>query len=316
METIILELTLPKTNNKKIVKVDSYPVKLGRGYENDIIIPDDYVSINHLSLGFQDGRLTITDLDSDNGVYLDKVRIISETQVDFEQTFKVGKTNIRVLKPDFSLPATKKLNINKSFIEKYKIVIIAWTSLILSLILEVINDFYHTYEKIEFIKLFEDLPGIVSFLLIFAAVFTLISKLSKKESSFHYQLLLVSLFTIFIDIIINTVVVLHFNAPFKLVQGLTLCLFIFPLACYALIKLFQNSTNISIKNLRIYIITIVYLGYGVISLSSYISSVGYSPKLKYNHELLPKYFKIRKSKSLEEYTNESMELFEKTDISE
>jgi hypothetical protein len=50
-------------------------VSIGKGKQNDIVLPDDSVSTTHARLEFQDGAWRLTDLNSTNGTYVESVRL-------------------------------------------------------------------------------------------------------------------------------------------------------------------------------------------------------------------------------------------------
>ena len=73
-------------------------VRIGRGYDNDVIVDDPYVAAQHLHV-FRDetGQLVVEDLGSANGMFLDggKSRLARLT-VDGRQPIRIGQTYLRV----------------------------------------------------------------------------------------------------------------------------------------------------------------------------------------------------------------------------
>ena len=57
-------------NEQKVVILEPREVRLGRGTDNDIVLPDFSVSRRHAALRFEDGAWWVHDLDSTNGVQL------------------------------------------------------------------------------------------------------------------------------------------------------------------------------------------------------------------------------------------------------
>jgi hypothetical protein len=73
-------------------------VRIGRGYDNDVILDDPYVAARHMRI-FRDesGRLVAEDVGSANGMYLDRER--SRRQrivVDGERPIRIGHTYLRI----------------------------------------------------------------------------------------------------------------------------------------------------------------------------------------------------------------------------
>lgn len=73
-------------------------VRIGRGYDNDVIVDDPYVAARHLRI-FRDerGQLVAEDLGSANGTFLDGGRNrLASLIVDGRQPIRIGQTYLRV----------------------------------------------------------------------------------------------------------------------------------------------------------------------------------------------------------------------------
>lgn len=69
---------------------------LGRSEEADIMIDDPYASEFHLRLVAQEGGLTLHDLGSTNGTYLNGRRVTAPTELRRGDAVQVGKTVMEV----------------------------------------------------------------------------------------------------------------------------------------------------------------------------------------------------------------------------
>jgi FHA domain len=72
--------------------------RIGRGYDNDVVVDDPYVAANHLRV-FRDeaGQLAAEDMGSVNGTYLDGSRSRSaRIVINGKDTIRIGHTSIRV----------------------------------------------------------------------------------------------------------------------------------------------------------------------------------------------------------------------------
>ena len=77
--------------------------RIGRGYNNDIILDDPYVAAEHLRL-FRDGsgQLVVEDLGSANGVYLNgSAQRLARIIVDGKQPIRIGQTFLRIREANF-----------------------------------------------------------------------------------------------------------------------------------------------------------------------------------------------------------------------
>ncbi|GIU92785.1 MAG: phosphopeptide-binding protein [Acidimicrobiia bacterium] len=74
--------------------VDS--VVVGRSPKADIVLDDPYASEFHLRLTHRDGRLTVTDLGSTNGTYVNGRRLSTPVDLARGDAIQVGKTVMEV----------------------------------------------------------------------------------------------------------------------------------------------------------------------------------------------------------------------------
>ncbi|HEY7563703.1 MAG TPA: FHA domain-containing protein [Acidimicrobiia bacterium] len=69
---------------------------LGRSDQSDVILEDPYASEFHLRLVALDGTLTVSDLGSTNGTYVNGRRITTPTNLRRGDALQVGKTVMEV----------------------------------------------------------------------------------------------------------------------------------------------------------------------------------------------------------------------------
>jgi len=84
-------------------------VRVGRGYDNDVVIDDPYVAPRHVRV-FRDeeGQLVAEDLGSVNGLYLDRdSRRRERISIDPERPVRVGHTLVRVRGGDYAVKAER-----------------------------------------------------------------------------------------------------------------------------------------------------------------------------------------------------------------
>lgn len=71
-------------------------VAMGRSDEADVVLEDPYASEFHLRLVAQDGGLTLHDLGSTNGTYVNGRRVSAPTQLRQGDTIQVGKSVMEI----------------------------------------------------------------------------------------------------------------------------------------------------------------------------------------------------------------------------
>lgn len=76
------------------LKVEDFPVLIGRSDEADICLPDHWVSRRHCELVLIDGRVLVVDLGSRHGTYVNDHRV-DEAWLEPGDELSVGLTTIR-----------------------------------------------------------------------------------------------------------------------------------------------------------------------------------------------------------------------------
>jgi len=69
---------------------------LGRSSETDVVLDDPYASEFHMRLVAQDNGITLHDLGSTNGTYVNGRRVTAPTQLRRGDTIQIGKTVMEV----------------------------------------------------------------------------------------------------------------------------------------------------------------------------------------------------------------------------
>jgi hypothetical protein len=83
--------------------VSELPFRIGRAYENDLILDDPTVGPNHAVLERNDGALSLTDLDSVNGLVHERAKR-ERIPVGEDTTVRLGRSVLRFRSPAFVVP--------------------------------------------------------------------------------------------------------------------------------------------------------------------------------------------------------------------
>jgi len=85
--------------------VDQFPIRIGRGYDSDVILDDPYVAPTHCLLD-EDGAggYRLQPLDADHPVELSGRRLIRPTALGAEDVFRCGHTQLRLRPAHFPVP--------------------------------------------------------------------------------------------------------------------------------------------------------------------------------------------------------------------
>ena len=86
-------------------KVATLPIRIGRGYDNDVILDDAHSAAAHAIVDADDnGQLLLRDLGSKNGSYVSGKRL-SSTAITGNTEVRLGHTRLRIRSADFAVPA-------------------------------------------------------------------------------------------------------------------------------------------------------------------------------------------------------------------
>lgn len=113
MELIIERIT----RNKKVLsfhKVSGDKIKIGRAYDNDVVLQEEHVNPYHVEIDIydEDDVIVMTDLQTVNGVKTERdEKVEGNIRVSSGDVFTLGKTHIRILKSDHQVSATKELSV-------------------------------------------------------------------------------------------------------------------------------------------------------------------------------------------------------------
>lgn len=82
-------------------RVAALPIRVGRAYDNDFIVDDDYAAPHHVQIdAAADGKLLLRDLGTRNGI-VHKGRRVTELALDGDTVVRMGHTSLRVRGADF-----------------------------------------------------------------------------------------------------------------------------------------------------------------------------------------------------------------------
>lgn len=107
---VIIEVLGWGGRRRQYYKVDADQVSIGRGYDNDIVLPDPHISANHLRLDASGDGWAITDLESMNGLQVIKNPSPDASILASGSEIKLGRTRLRILAERHPLEATKLLH--------------------------------------------------------------------------------------------------------------------------------------------------------------------------------------------------------------
>ncbi|MFI6363754.1 BTAD domain-containing putative transcriptional regulator [Nocardia sp. NPDC050630] len=101
-----------RVGDGEAIAIPATGLRIGREWDNDIVLDDARVSRKHARIVPRDNRIFIRDRDSANGVYVNGVPIGADTALADGDVIRIGSTTLRYEMPDRGTPpeATSRTN--------------------------------------------------------------------------------------------------------------------------------------------------------------------------------------------------------------
>jgi hypothetical protein len=189
VEKIIIEIQHPHRAPIAYDAFQQHEIRIGRGYHNDIIIPDPFVSDNHAVIRYEDDHWVIVDQATKNGVFIEKLnQTVEHFSLVSGDYILMGKTRVRFLLPDHPVPAAQSIVLSNKFIKLVSRPSIAWSIVAGTLFCYGINFFLENSEVSTPEGLITESIIIFIFMLIWAGLWAFVGRLIKHKMQFCAQL--------------------------------------------------------------------------------------------------------------------------------
>lgn len=88
-------------------KIESFPVTVGRAFDNDVILQDVTISPHHLVIEKEEGQLYLRNLSTENGTKIGRKKMGEErVEVETPTTFHISNIKARILATDMQVEET------------------------------------------------------------------------------------------------------------------------------------------------------------------------------------------------------------------
>ena len=177
-------------------RVERFPVRIGRAYDNDIILDDPYISENHMEI-IQDGNghILVTDLNSDNGMFsLHPLQRHDVINLDNNQRIRIGHTDLRFRSTSHPVRETyidRGTPSRLHFILTTTIMLpVIW---LLTALLMLSMHYLQSSDDVTLVRLFGEILPVFIFIVVWAFAWSIASKIVTHKFYFAFHAMLVSL---------------------------------------------------------------------------------------------------------------------------
>jgi hypothetical protein len=160
------------------LRVESLPIRLGRGYDNDIILDDDYAAASHARIERDAaGRLVMRDLGSKNG--LDhRGRRLAEVVLSGDTVVRIGHTSLRVRAAGF--PVAPELE-DRTF-HRWEGALPGAAGLLLAGCVVLFGRWLSDTQYVEFARYFEALAAGIGAVLLWGGAWAFVNRLFGRHA--------------------------------------------------------------------------------------------------------------------------------------
>ena len=316
MEKVIIEIIHANRLRKEYRVFHSLPVKIGRGFDNDIIIPDPYLSENHVIINREtEGEgWFIEDLNSRNGLYSvkDKKNVL-RARINSGDIFEIGKTRICIMSPAHAVPPALPIVRMSRFLTKISRPVPLCLLSVLMLSVFAVSGYLESHDEVQQTAIIMGCIGVYLAILGWCGIWALIGRIIKSRSQFAVQLAVTCLFSIFLIPleIFNSIINYATRSTLfdELIETLIYSIFTAALLFYNL----SIATNLSAIKKYATILGIVLIIMMMETLSYYDGRNEFSNHPEYNISLKPPFMKLRPSKTMDVFLRDSEKVFKKED---
>jgi len=173
---------------------EAFPVTLGRGFVNDIILPDPHASARHAEIVHDGTDWVLRDLGSENGIHIDGTPIKDgQARLKSGDEFMIGRTPVAVFDPHHPVPAAEKLEHTHPFIAHMARGFLPWLYFMLAIGAISLMDYLDFWTENAAAQATKTAAGIGLGILLWALPWSVAGRLIRHRSAFGAQIAMVSL---------------------------------------------------------------------------------------------------------------------------
>jgi len=306
MEPLVIVEVLEKSGKvHERARFTHFPATIGRGYDNDMILSDEFVSPHHAQILLDEtGQPVLADLDSENGTYLlpAMLSIRQPLALGEETLLRFGQTLVRFRRAEFPVAATRIDTLAHSHLTRF--FSSAWMLTALGMLLLGILGF-HAYQlsaqQIKLSKLLLETLEIAIFVPVWAGLWAILSRVFAHHTAYvsHAVITCLAVISFFAVDTLAEYYAFGFSAQlsaeiiFHTIFGLIVALVLYGHLRFA--------TLLSPKRIGVFSVMIAA---GVVALSgftTYVQSLDFNDTLPYPPELKPAQFRMVQEQSLDTF---------------
>lgn len=317
MDPIVIAEVLEKSGKvHERVRLTHFPAVIGRGYDSDMILSDEFVSAHHAQIVLDEtGQPMIKDIDTENGTYLlPAMQPVHQLALGAETLLRLGQTLVRLRRPEFPVAPTRIDTLMHSRLTRFFSSGLILTALgVLLLVILAFHAYQLSAQQIKLSKLLLETLEIGILVPVWAGLWAILSRVFAHHTAYvsHAVIACLAVISFFVADTLAEYYAFGFSAQlsaeilFHALFGL--------LAALVLYGHLRFATLLSPKRIGVFSVMIAA---GVVALSgftTYVQDLEFNDTLPYPPELKPAQFRIVKEKSLDAFIRDAEQLPQQID---
>lgn len=178
-------------------KFDTFPIKIGRGMDNDVILADPHIDSEHVVIDIikaQDNEIiNIKDNATTNGTSINGNSITS-SGINIGDVISIGVSEIRVLSPDFKVPETIKIEKRNAILDWLDKPYSAWICVLVTFFAMQLWSYLEVWTYEHGVLAAATAAGTVLSIMVWALIWSVASRMIRNKTNFKAHASIASLY--------------------------------------------------------------------------------------------------------------------------
>ncbi len=317
MAKLIIEIIHPLRFLREYRTFEGSQVRIGRAYDNDLILGDPHVSAEHLIVRSSSdsaqgrGGWVVEDVSRENGMYVRKfAKVVSQAQLDSGDEIAIGRTRLRFFSPEHPVTATRLLVQTHPFFQKIERPVNAWSILLSCMMIFTAHVYMASFEDVSILKLASGSLGFLFMAFAWAGFWAFVGRMIKHKTQFAAQLSLSLLFIVVVLMLANISEYVGYAFNSVVVELVLAAVFFSILGTAFLVGNMTLATNVSLRK-RIAVSASIFLGIiAILTLLYYSFKDEFNPNPMYFATIKPPFAKVLPDRSIDQFLTDTAGIFE------
>ena len=305
MEPLVIVEVLEKSGKvHERVRLTHFPAMIGRGYDSDMILSDEFVSPHHAEIRLDEtGQPLLVDLDTENGTYLlPAMQTVHQLALGEETLLRFGQTLVRFRRAEFPVAPTRIDTLARSHLTRFFSSGWALTALgALLLAILGLHAFQLSAQQIKLSKLLLETFEIAIFVPVWAGLWAILSRVFAHHTAYvsHAVITCLAVISFFAIDTLAEYYAFGFSAQlsaeilFHALLGLVVALVLYGHLRFA--------TLLTPKRIGVFSGTIATGLMALSGFTTYVQGLDFNDTLPYPPELKPAQFRMVQEQTLDHF---------------